>query len=100
MTMQTNSTQHSNSDPNKYMENPRHDVATDKIKSSMDSGVRMAEHISSDVADLTRSVVNDVKSFTSEYTENLENKVKEQPMLSVGIAFAAGVLLSLMIGRA
>lgn len=43
--------------------------------------------------------MEDFRSYAAKYLKNIEKEVMAKPVQSIAIAFAAGAILSLMMGR-
>lgn len=67
------------------------------------------ENVASRVSDFNRQITNSTGDFIShhlektkeiaqEYTDNLENAIKENPIKSVAISFGIGLLISKVLG--
>ncbi len=73
------------------VDNVIHDVGT----SAMEKG----KDVLHDLQDKTDEVTKDMKAFYADGAAILRRRVADQPVASIGIAMAAGALLSLMMFR-
>jgi len=90
----------------------RNDIADVKesvksgLKPVLESGATLVQHLKEDTAEIAKSAAAEaqlrfegVKTKASGYLETVENEVTAKPMQSVAIAFVAGALLSMIMGR-
>lgn len=79
---------------------------TDELKSATNGVASAARQLNEDAVKATRTAVkdaqhklDDVKSEARGYLKDMEKNVKSHPGESLAIAFAAGVVISLLLGR-
>lgn len=70
------------------------------------SGANLVRHIKEDTMEIAGEIaaegqhrMEDFRSYAAKYLKNIEKEVMAKPVQSIAIAFAAGAILSLMMGR-
>ncbi|MDP9196564.1 MAG: DUF883 C-terminal domain-containing protein [Pseudomonadota bacterium] len=83
-----------------------HGNGSETYKSLKDSGVALGQHVKEDAREIARSAMNgamekmqDLRSFMGRTGEYLEKEVRARPLQSLGIAVAAGAVLSFLLRR-
>jgi len=76
------------------------------LKSMKQNGAALAQHLKEDTQEIAKSATAeakhryaDFKDYAGERLKGLEHEVTNKPVQSVAIAFAAGAVLSLLLGR-
>jgi ElaB/YqjD/DUF883 family membrane-anchored ribosome-binding protein len=79
---------------------------TDDLKSARDGVAEAAQQLKKNTVKATKSAVkdaerklDDINAEAHNYLQSAEKRVKARPAESLAIAFAAGVVLSLVLGR-
>ncbi len=78
----------------------------DSAKTMNASGANLVRHLKEDTIEIAEEIVaegqhkmQDIRSYTTKYLKNMEKEIMEKPVQSIAIAFAAGTILSLLLGR-
>jgi ElaB/YqjD/DUF883 family membrane-anchored ribosome-binding protein len=81
-------------------------TVTGDLKSIKKGGVSLAHHLQDGTREIAKSAVTeaqhklgDVQSFAGDHLISLEKEIVAKPVQSVAIAFAAGAVLSMLLGR-
>ncbi len=69
------------------------------LESLKDNSVELAQHVKNDAVYKIEETTSSVKAQAKAELKKVEKHVEANPIQSVAIAFAGGVLLSMLMGR-